>query len=193
MFFQEYQAAAVNENTESIIHSWLNSAGLPFALTTIVQVHKCENTETFKQIIVAKNEIVQLSKEARKYRQNVIITDLVWTEQVLILFELLLQESIPAKVMQILKRKYEVFIQTNPDICHVWCELIINNRTKLFYQDLKSFLLNHQSMGVYLYSEMLASRSAVLSKMAAEIISLVEGNLDPDMKAVLLQYQHEAS
>ena len=192
MFFQEYQTVAVNESSDSIIQTWLNSADLPSTLSTIVKVHKCEDIVTFKQVITAKDEILQLSQEHRTNKHPVLTTDLVWTEQVLIMLELILQEKVPAKVMKVLRAKYETFIQTNPDIFHVWCELVINNKSKQFYQDLKTFLLNHQSMGVYLYSEMLGSRSSVLSKIAAQVISEVEVNLDPNMKSVLLQYQQES-
>ena len=85
---------------------------------------------------------------------------------------------LPKICLQRLRETYSKFIETNIEIGHKWCELILKNKvnttcyikylTLLFfdhfqqfrsdYDFIAGFLSEHQAMGVFLYSEMILSK-----------------------------------
>ncbi len=60
-----------------------------------------------------------------------------------------------------LRRSFAAQISRHPDVEHAWCELAVQNRFSGGGEDVRGFLLQHQSMGVYLYAELV-----VLQKIA---------------------------
>ena len=63
--------------------------------------------------------------------------------------------------MEGLSVQYRDLITTNIDIGHRWCELVINNQFKKGFQFISDYLIHNQSMGVYLYGELLLSKVSI--------------------------------
>ena len=93
-----------------------------------------------------------------------------------LLFNYLLSlPSLPRRVLVEVRSQYGNFINSNCDIGHKWAELVIKNKViealglQLYHLTLFSFLLdylaNNQSMGVYLYGELLSSKVIIDSPL----------------------------
>ena len=99
-----------------------------------------------------------------------------------LLFNYLLSlPSLPSRVLEEVRGQYGDFINTNCDIGHKWAELVIKNKViqsfgtsalsfyyLQFQKDFKfisDYLANNQSMGVYLYGELLSSKVIIDSPL----------------------------
>ena len=138
-----------------------------------------------------------------------------------LLFNYLLSlPSLPSRVLEEVRGQYGDFINTNCDIGHKWAELVIKNKViksfgtsalsfyyLQFQKDFKfisDYLANNQSMGVYLYGELLSSKviidyslttnislemslfqNARLRRIFDELWELLEGELDCNSKSII--------
>ena len=102
-----------------------------------------------------------------------------------ILIRLIDLDKLPSFLMRHLKTEYAEVIETNPDVGHRWCELVVKNRFKACYGDIRYFLTQHQGMGVYLYAEMAMSRNKTLVKLANDIFIDLKHELDRNTYAVV--------
>ena len=84
--------------------------------------------------------------------------------------------------------RYEATIATNPEVLHLWLELVVARRLASHYTRLTAFLADHQSMGVFLYTEMAGSGDKRLARLARETFEGLQGEMDNDAKAVVRSY-----
>ena len=79
------------------------------------------------------------------------------------------------------------FQKSNADILHRWCELIVKYNISQKYFVLEDFLKEHQAMGLYLYGEMVLSRSKILKRTAFELFKKLSEEMDPSSLANLTE------
>lgn len=77
--------------------------------------------------------------------------------------------------------------QRNVEVRHVWCELIVKNKYSNGYGTLKNFLVEEQSMGVYLYGEMIFSKNTKLKNLAFDIFESIKGEMNISFKEVVTE------
>ena len=74
---------------------------------------------------------------------------------------------------RLLRSAFAAQIFRHPDVYHAWCELVAQNRFGALRSDVREFLVQHQSMGVYLYGELAASESRALRTLARQGMSTI--------------------
>merc|ERR1711874_285578 len=122
----------------------------------------------------------------RKLETEVLPEKLRQPEQVsFVLIHLLDLEKLHSLLMRHLKTEYAGVIETNPDVGHRWCELVVKNKFKTCYGDIRNFLTQHQGMGVYLYAELAMSRNKTLVQLANDIFIDLKYELDSNTYAVV--------
>ena len=70
------------------------------------------------------------------------------------------------------------FSERNADVQHRWCELIILCGLKTDFSFIEEFLIQHQAMGIYLYSELMLSQDPDCHQMARNIFEQINEELD---------------
>jgi hypothetical protein len=85
--------------------------------------------------------------------------------------------GLDAAVGTLLRRAFAAQIFCHPDVYHAWCELAVQNRFTGLESEVRRFLVEHQSMGLYLYGELLASKSRSLRSLARSRMSAIFCNL----------------
>ncbi|PIK33190.1 putative aminopeptidase O-like [Apostichopus japonicus] len=81
------------------------------------------------------------------------------------------------KTLAKLREDFELHLK-NAEIRHRWCELVIKHRFMDGYGDIRMFLLKDQSMGVYLYGELLASEDSIQRLLAETCYEAVATVMD---------------
>ena len=104
-------------------------------------------------------------------------------------------KSIPCSVLKQIKQSYQKNICCHPELAHKWCEIVVKNKFRSNYSDVSQFLRNHQSMGVFLYGELLFSKNKTLKTMFQETFEDLKDELDENLKSVIkdLQIQNRSS
>ena len=94
-------------------------------------------------------------------------------------------ESIPCLVLKQVKQLYEQQITSHPELGHKWCEVVIKNKFRAEYSSVSSFLKTHQSMGVFLYGELLFSKNKTLQLMFQDLVKDLKDELDDNSASVI--------
>ncbi|XP_066973328.1 aminopeptidase O-like [Macrobrachium rosenbergii] len=106
---------------------------------------------------------------------------LVFPDQVVLLFEYLMElPKIHSRILSNVFVYYKI-TKMNADVRHRWCELVIKHS----FHDLSEverFLLNDQSMGVYLYGELMITRRANHRKLAQKVFSNSKDLMDENTR-----------
>ncbi|XP_064090013.1 aminopeptidase O-like [Macrobrachium nipponense] len=102
---------------------------------------------------------------------------LMFPDQVVLLFEYLMDmPKIHSRILSNIYVHYKI-TKMNADVRHRWCELVIKHS----FHDLSEverFLLNDQSMGVYLYGELMITKRANHRKLAQKVFSTSKDLMD---------------
>lgn len=78
-------------------------------------------------------------------------------DQLVLLLELLLElDVMAAGTLSALQKQYNL-TASNADVRHRWCELVVKHKYYVADGDVEQFLMEDQSMGVYLYGELVLS------------------------------------
>ena len=80
-------------------------------------------------------------------------------------------------------KNYIDFRERNADIQHRWCELAILCGWKSESSFIKDFLIEHQAMGIYLYSEMMISQDPEWCQLAKSIFDEINLELDASTRS----------
>ena len=105
------------------------------------------------------------------------------SEQLVVVLEKLLQQDkvFTKAKLSAMDTVYN-FKDQNPDVQHRWCELIVMSGVTDQVEFIKSFLVDHQSMGVYLYGELASTELKIFQDAALSVFKLLETEMDPTMK-----------
>lgn len=164
-----------------IYDQWLDYPGLPHVLA------ECKlkpGNKLASCVIEQINRIkdITCNKHQRKKKKLDFKTIFVKMsiEQLMLFLELLLdEEHLPLQLLYNIREHYKPQA-TNAEVQHRWCELIIKHKCKNYYDDVKSFLINHQAMGVYLFGEMVISRDKKQKQIAEECFNEIKDEMEPD-------------
>ncbi|XP_071118907.1 aminopeptidase O-like [Haliotis cracherodii] len=158
---------------------WLDCPHLPQG----VSLFKASSENHLYSAVTTQVALVQSHclKIGRRHRNNkkqkvanmeLTLQELDPDQLVLFLEDLLQLRLIQGSVLDLVHKTYQL-PSANPDVRHRWCELVIKHRHKSGYGDVKTFLLNDQAMGVYLYGEMMLSTCKKLKELACHCFNLV--------------------
>ena len=70
----------------------------------------------------------------------------------------------------------------NAEVQHRWCELIVALKIKDELPFVAEFLHQNQSMGIYLYGELMLSNDKSFKKKANEVYEDLKDELDPSTR-----------
>ncbi|XP_055956382.1 aminopeptidase O isoform X2 [Patella vulgata] len=156
MFLDNFLRLRVTGMSEDYLCSeWLDYPGIPLPI------------KNFPATIKSKNRmIIAVNKELNA------------DQKVLLLEELLNKDNLPENVFTCLRQQYNID-STNAEVYHRMCELIIKHKYTKYFPEIERFLKQHQSMGVYLYGEMMLSENQKLIEMSRRSFSLVKNEM-PD-------------
>ena len=153
-----------------ICKKWLDTPLIPDEL------HQKFKTVSFPSTLnTATDYWIKLSKRKRvRDRIGASLT----TEELVILLERLLElPKIRKCVLQALDQRYRFKVQ-NADVQHRWCELIVKHECGNKVDFVTEFLTEHQSMGIYLYGEMLNGN---FRQTALDTFTKLQTEMDPTM------------
>nr|XP_006822289.1 PREDICTED: aminopeptidase O-like [Saccoglossus kowalevskii] len=167
---------------DAIYKDWLDFPGMPFILQNQLP-WKQDNpliNEVYTEVEKWKCRDKALRRKRKRKRAKVghlKTTQLSPAQLVLFLDTLLELNVISTHTLKELDAIYG-FCHQNAEIQHRWCELIVKFQFLQKYDDIKSFLINHQSMGVYLYGELTLSGNTHQRQLAEECFSRVKDDMD---------------
>lgn len=188
----EFQSRSLEENIAWTCDTWLDTPRMPEYVTqrcTLInnpllnQVKRL--TETF--LSTKSNKRGLAIRQESNLEDSIcqedfaIATNFLPEQWILFLEELIKSDDFSKNLAcqkRLLKLKLKVPEETNADVQHRWCELIIACGWRSQFSKIADFLRQHQSMGVYLYSEMIWSHCKKLNKMAKEIFKELEQEMD---------------
>ncbi|CAL4129467.1 unnamed protein product, partial [Meganyctiphanes norvegica] len=114
---------------------------------------------------------------------------LKFPDQVVLLFEHFLElPKIPVKVMEEISCYYNVRLQ-NADVRHRWCELAIKHNFSDM-SEIERFLVADQSMGVYLYGELIISGKKRHRTLAEKVYSFTCKEMDESSRVTVFSMLH---
>lgn len=153
-------------DSDAVLTSWINSSGVPEdSLKWLLSSAGCgvqENPLLFETTQLQKT-VVYLNQVDTKIIDNtaemlVERASKEWNSDQLCLFlDILVQGTELGPFVMSLLQKTFLFKHRNAEINHRWAELIIKNRYKPGYDEVEQFMLKHQSMGLYVFCEMLCA------------------------------------
>ncbi|XP_071847547.1 aminopeptidase O-like [Apostichopus japonicus] len=172
-------------NQDVIDKEWLDSPGIPKILN---QERFIKGNKLIEQVVseVTKWETVDTHfriKDKGKLKKKTCpelpeVNVNLSSEQLCLLLEHLLQSGrLRQKTLAKLREDFELHLK-NAEIRHRWCELVIKHRFMDGYGDIRMFLLKDQSMGVYLYGELLASEDSIQRLLAETCYEAVATVMD---------------
>ena len=181
---------------KAIVDKWLGEPGLPNQLRSLNIIKQVSLTSLYREVVdhVAEVKHLNARKKIKSSELDFLHDPLTETAQITLLLTLLLQlPSIKHQILKLLKTRYQDNFDRNPELSHLWCELVVKHRLRSDYSSLSNLLIEHQAMGVYLYAEMGMAKNLCLNELAKNIFSRVEDELDRDAKEVVLSYIQKAS
>ncbi|XP_051509278.1 aminopeptidase O [Myxocyprinus asiaticus] len=106
-------------------------------------------------------------------------------EQLVLLLELLLEEStLSISTLRLLQTTYNLKAQ-DAEVKHRWCELVVKHKHTAAYQDVELFLIHDQAMGVYLYGELMVQEDARQQALARHCLSIIKDNMDQSAQSIV--------
>ena len=167
----------------------MDSPGLPKQLQQL-KILKCDHFRVYQDVMEYFKHVYNINLTAGQNRKSMYADDdfsqpLEHSEQLNILFDLLLSHKLHGRLILYLFNQYQSLILTNIELYHLWCEILVSNKHWRLYHHIKDFLVQHQCMGVYLYFEMKYSSSKKLVKLCQDIHEEIKNELDPSIKSVL--------
>ncbi|XP_067376971.1 aminopeptidase O isoform X2 [Channa argus] len=169
----------------AIYADWLDRPGIPkwlyerSAVWSQARLVEEVKTEVVKWILLSQSHQGK-SRKRKRMEPKVNYKELL-SEQLVLLLELLLEESeLSVVTLRSLQRTYNLQNQ-DTEVKHRWCELVVKHAYTQAYGHVESFL----AMGVYLYGELMIHEDAEQQALARRCLSLVQEEMDQSARRVV--------
>ena len=176
---------------EKVVDKWLREPGLPTQLRQLNLVQKASMSSLYREVVdnVAEVKHLNAKKKIKSFELDLLHDPLTDSAQISLLLTLLLQmPNIKHPILKLVKARYQHKFACNPELGHLWCELVVRHRLRGDYASVSQLLVEHQAMGVFLYAEMAMSKNLGLNELAKATFSKVEQEMDEDAKTVIISY-----
>ncbi|XP_027889691.1 aminopeptidase O isoform X1 [Xiphophorus couchianus] len=162
------------------IPEWLHERSAVWSQARLVEEVKAE---VVKWILSSRTH--QAKGRKRKRTEPKVNYKELTTEQLVMLLELLLEESeLSVPSMRALHKTYNLQNQ-DAEVRHRWCELVVKHTYSQAYCDVEDFLLHDQAMGVYLYGELMVQEDPEQQALARRCLGLVQEEMDQSARRVV--------
>ncbi|XP_076029632.1 aminopeptidase O-like [Oratosquilla oratoria] len=172
-----------NLSIDSLNEEWLHRPGLNSNIS--LKYGKISNSlivDVEKHLLYWKNEVrhARNSQNCKRIKLDW-PGDFLFDDQLVLLMEKVLDIArIPHRLLHDMYVLYKITLKS-ADVRHRWCELVIKHN----YPDLEEverFLLRDQSMGVYLYGELIISRKRIHKELAKKVFALAKDEMDENAR-----------
>jgi aminopeptidase O len=200
LFFSEFNGIScptANTNLQAVCDNWLDSKDLPSELLSQYEPSNRMKNILMDDLLVATHLWKEVDKNFKRRKRKKLISNSLdiksvilvpdsvkslVTEQLVLLLENLLQlNHLSHLTLNYMDKEYH-FVHQSPDVQHRFSELIVKHSCVDKLGFVKTFLYNHQSMGIYLYGEMAISKNKCIKRQARRIFSDLQAEMDPIMK-----------
>ncbi|XP_075067180.1 aminopeptidase O [Mixophyes fleayi] len=169
-------------SVEVIYEIWLDTPGMPKPLLEESQTWKGNQlAQQVKEEVLKWTRLNQKNRRTTRRKRQCSedeFDEKLVPDQLVLLLDLLLEENaICAKTLQCLKKTYSLQ-EHDAEVRHRWCELVIKHKYTAAYQDVETFLLQDQAMGVYLYGELMVNEDARQQELAHRCFAAVRDQMD---------------
>ncbi|XP_041854940.1 aminopeptidase O isoform X2 [Melanotaenia boesemani] len=190
MFLITFPAMERKSLTLSAIYAdWLDQPGIPkwlyerSAVWSKARLVEEVKAEVVKWILFSQTH--QGKGRKRKRIEPKVNYKELSSEQLVMLLELLLEESeLSVASMHALQKTYSLQEQ-DAEVRHRWCELVVKHAYTHAYGDVEHFLVHDQAMGVYLYGELMVQEDPEQQTLARRCLSLVQEEMDQSARRVV--------
>jgi len=189
LFFSTFPS--LRGEPEKVVEKWLREPGLPTQLRQLNLVQRATTSRLYREVVdhVAEVKHLTAKKKIKNFELELLHDPLTNTTQISLLLTMLLQiPSIKQPILKLVKARYQHKFDYNPELSHLWCELVVRHRLRGDYTSVSQLLVEHQAMGVFLYAEMAMAKNIGLNELAKATFDKVEKELDKDAKTVILSY-----
>ncbi|KAM9392074.1 aminopeptidase O [Pholidichthys leucotaenia] len=163
------------------IPEWLHERSAVWSQARLVEEVKAE---VAKWILLSQSHHGKKGRKRKKTEPKVISKELT-SDQLVMLLELLLEESeLSAALIRVLEKTYSLQSQ-DAEVRHRWCELVVKHAYTRAYRDVEHFLIHDQAMGVYLYGELMVQEDPKQQALARRCLSLVAEEMDQSARRVV--------
>lgn len=186
MFFAKF-CQITDISKEKLMRTWLHSPGIPRELEEL-GILDVRRNDLYREVSEAYREIYDAVHKLKEKKRNVELglDRLRYSEQISLLLNLLIKmESIPSSVLKQIKQLYHQQISSHPELGHKWAEIVVKNKFRSEYSQVSHFLRSHQSMGVFLYGELLLAKNKTLKMMFQELVEDLKDEMDDNSKSVI--------
>ena len=176
---------------ERVVDKWLREPGLPSQLRELNLIKKASTSSLYREVFDHVVEIRHLSEKKRikNCDLDLLHDPLTNSAQISLFLTMLLQiQRIKHPILKLVKARYQHRFASNPELDHIWCELVVRHRLRSDYSSVDQLLVEHQAMGVFLYAEMGMAKNTGLNELAKSIFAKVEEEMDRDAKSVVVSY-----
>nr|XP_045598611.1 aminopeptidase O-like [Procambarus clarkii]XP_045598612.1 aminopeptidase O-like [Procambarus clarkii] len=173
-------------NQESLYRVWLHQPGLNVEIKEMYgDISNGLVSEVRQHFIFWKNfDKSQNRMEHTIKKAKGLVEEFIFSDQLVLLLEYLLElPKLCQKTLSEVNKHYSISSQSG-DVRHRWCELVIKNN----YKDLaevERFLLEDQSMGVYLYGELMIYRRVKHKRLAEEVFYKIQEDMDNNTRQIV--------
>ncbi|XP_071523716.1 aminopeptidase O-like [Panulirus ornatus] len=164
---------------ERLYRIWLHQPGLNDEIKEMYENISSDLVSEVRQHYLFWEQINKSKKKPGQAAKKVKVelNAFIFPDELVLLLEYLLQ--LPKLSKNTLSQIYEHYNMKDQcgDVRHRWCELVIKNN----YDDLdevERFLVKDQSMGVYLFGELIISRKIKHRQLAKKVFSKIRKNMD---------------
>ena len=167
-----------------LINNWLHQPGLNKEIEDVYRTISNSLASTVKCHYLFWDNANKRHYKGSIKRTNCELQPFIFPDQLVLLLEYLLElPKLHSRVLSNLFVYYRIQSQ-NADVRHRWCELVIKHN----FHDLtevEKFLTNDQSMGVYLYGELIISRKLKHRQLAKKIYTDNQNDMDENTKTTV--------
>ena len=201
LFFKEFPSVkSETMNTNILSSEWLRNAGLNATLVESFSINNNALNEVVKKHYnhwkICYHEQIKVKSLFKKSKRKKCLqspnclfsclTPFLFPDQIVLLLENFLENdenNITRSLLSEIYTYYKISNQ-NADVRHRWCELVIKYKYPCL-KEVEKFLLEDQAMGVYLYGELIISKSTNHKQLAFRCFESVKSGMDEDTKNVV--------
>ena len=176
---------------EKVVEKWLREPGLPTQLQQLNLIQKATTSRLYREVVDHVGEVKHLNakKKMKSFELELLHDPLTNTAQISLFLTMLLQmPSIKQPILKLVKARYQKRFACNPELGHIWCELVVRHRLRGDYASVSQLLVEHQAMGVFLYAEMAMAKNLGLNELAKVTFSNIEQEMDREARKVVASY-----
>ncbi|CAH1786932.1 unnamed protein product [Owenia fusiformis] len=177
---------------DTLFQTWLESSGMPQEIDEMFNEECLRGNSLYNEAVKQSERWMKFDnnilkqKRKRKRSQNddydAILPECVefqFADQLVLMLQRLVEcARLQYRTLDSLQQVYDMS-QQNPDVRHLWCELVVKHKYSKAYQDVRLLLINDQSMGVYLYGEMMLSGCRVQQGLARDCFKEISHDMEP--------------